>query len=403
MMMSLSFWYPLCNLFQPGVFWPAIAPYSPLMMLSFLTLLVYLRKRREYELPPAIKHSAVRWTVALLIVRSVSLVSHGIGLAFSEFMAFLPVYVYILVSLYLIKSPQDFIRFAWGAMLGGSFLVLYGIYAVHAGLRGAYGGLAGAYGNYENHNDYSFVVLQTMPFLYLARNARNGSFKNLLLSLMVGACIYGIFLSESRGGMLALVLQIVLIVKFKFSRKAQWIILPLVFVVGLGAISVQYARRAASSGSQYTADDAESSRFELWKAGLHMFEAYPMLGVGSRLFADYSKDYGELSHDQYGKNSHNTYIQLLAELGTVGALCFVMAILGIRRELRAKLPELEAFPVEWIRMATLISFYTILFRGILDAKDRDWSWILFAVFAAVCQAHRQKYQNPLPATLGSPG
>src|SRR5262249_41598550 len=131
-----------------------------------------------------------------------------------------------------------------------------------------------------------------------------------------------------------------------------------------------------------TEETAESSRYELWNAGKNMFLAYPIFGVGSRLFADYSKEYGELSHDQLGKNAHNTYIQVIATMGIFGAWCFYSMLAAIRREFRKKpAPDDPMWDTEWIRLSGLIVFYSMLFRAIFDAKDHDWSWFFMVVVA----------------------
>lgn len=394
-MASFSFWYPFWHFAQPGVLWSWLASFAPMTVFSIIVLTVFLAKRREYAYGDALKHPAIIWASILLLIRSITLMGSGLHAVLNEWIGFLPIYLFLLIGIQLIKSPIDLHRYTWGAMLGGAFLTLFGVYAYHTGLRAQYGGLAGAYGNYENHNDYSFIVLQTIPFIFLARESTSNAFKRLILLCLLMASCYGIFLSQSRGGMLALVLQFVLIAGFTLPRKKKLIVLPLVVALGVGAIAVQFHRRAETNGDSYTEEEAKSSRYELWHAGLNMFMHHPLFGVGSGQYPEYSQRYGELSADQFGKNAHNTYIEVIAETGMAGAICFISMLIAIYKELKLPISGASGGNIEWIRRATMISFLTLLFRAILDAKDLDWSWFFFAVIAASLGAHRQ-YVRRIP-------
>jgi O-antigen ligase len=379
---SLSFLYPLLHFMQIGVLLPQIGSLYPEQILSALILLRFLVTPRTVGRVEAFRHPALKWAIILQVfARGFSLVHTGVSQAVTEVIDWLPVTQYLVISLLVISSRQSLIRYISGVIVGSGFIILYGIVAVFAGWREDMGGLAGAYGNYENHNDYSFIIIQTLPFLYLIGRTKIGFLKNVLRITLMAACVFGMFLSRSRGGMLALVLEIVLIVCMTMEKKKRMFLLPLVVVLGVGMVAVQYARRA-ELGGDYTEATAESSRYELWTAGKNMFLAYPIFGVGSRLFADYSKQYGELSHDQLGKNAHNTYIQVIATMGIFGAWCFLSMLAAIRREFRKK-PSTDS-PLadnEWIRLSGLIVFYSMLFRAIFDAKDHDWCWFFMVVVA----------------------
>jgi O-antigen ligase len=379
---SLSFLYPLLHFMQIGVLFPQIGSLYPEQILSALIVLRFLMTPRTAGRREAFRHSALKWAIILQVfARGFSLVHTGVGQAVSEVIEWLPVSEYLIISLMVISSRESLVRYISGVIVGSGFIILYGIVAVFAGWREDMGGLAGAYGNYENHNDYSFIIIQTLPFIYLIGRTQVGFLKNALRVALMLACVLGIFMSRSRGGMLALVLEIVLIVWMTMEKKTRRFVLPLTILLGIGMISVQYARRA-ELGGDYTEATAESSRYELWTAGKNMFLAYPIFGVGSRLFADYSPEYGELSHDQLGKNAHNTYIQVLATMGLFGAWCFYSMLAAIHREFRKKLSADTALSEnEWIRLAGLIVFYSMLFRAIFDAKDHDWCWFFMVVVA----------------------
>ncbi len=401
-MFSLAFIYPLVFFVQPGVLWPQLAPFLPLQIVSALVFLTRIASRGDYPRKAAFSSKPFRWMLAFMAVQAVSVVGEGIGSVIGEIAYVGPLAQFVILSVLLTDSPQGLRRYLWGMSCGSLWIVFYGIYALHAGLRGDYGGLAGAYGNYENHNDYTFIIIQTLPFVYTLRSELTNRLGRLLMGVSVLACMYGTLLSQSRGGMIGLVLEILLIVMLTMPPRRRAVLLPIVVVMGLGAISYQYAIRAATNGDNYTAEDAENSRFELWKAGENMILAHPLIGIGNRRFGEKARDYGELSHDQIGKNSHNTYIEVAATDGLLGFFAFVKMLASIRREVKTPFESAEAKSMDKLRIACLIALYSIIFRAFLDAKDHDWSFYLFVVIAAAMAMHRRRY-DPAPEEHGMPG
>jgi O-antigen ligase len=86
------------------------------------------------------------------------------------------------------------------------------------------------------------------------------------------------------------------------------------------------------SAENYESDTTASHRILLWKAGMRMFPDYPILGVGPSNYAlirmtDYSQD------DPHPTPTvqHNTFVEALTELGSLGMLCFLALIVLLLR------------------------------------------------------------------------
>jgi len=249
---------------------------------------------------------------------------------------------------------------------------------------------------YENHNDYSFIIVQTLPFYFIYWRTETGFLRRLLLLAATLGSVMGIFMSLSRGGMMALVLEAGLIVLFTMTRRQQWILLPLVCLVGAGAISYQYVKRAQNQGDSYTAEDAESSRWELWQAGGNMIKTHPFLGVGSRSFGENATSYGEISHDNLGKNAHNTFIEAAATTGLIGLAALLMMLVQALRELRRKVVvEASAWELN-TRKATMVALITIIFRSLFDAKSWDWSYYVL-ITITIASAAMLKSRSAVPS------
>jgi len=398
----LSFAFPFANFFQPGVYWPQLAEYRPLLVIAVLALLMGVAGKATFRRMDGVAHPATRWLFAFLLVQTLSVYRDGFGAMADEFSFWLTYMMFVLVSLAVIRSPEHLRRYIWGMMLGSAWIVFVGIYDVLAGLATANGGRAGAYGMYENHNDYSFIIVQTLPFYFLYWRTESGFLRRLVLGTMAAASVLGIFMSLSRGGMMALVLEVVLIVMFTMERRTRLWVLPLVLLVGSAAISYQYIKRAQNQGDSYTAEDAESSRWELWQAGGAMIKAHPFLGIGSRRFGDDATSYGEISHDNLGKNAHNTFIEVAATTGIIGLVTFVATLVHSLKELRRPVGGVATRWEATTRQATLIALWTICFRSLFDAKSWDWSFYVLITIAAASAA-MLKNRRPAEPAVADPG
>jgi putative inorganic carbon (HCO3(-)) transporter len=378
----MSFLLPFMHFFQPGIFWPALAPYLPMLVLSLCALALGLARPSDYPRGAALAHPVFAWLVVFVLLQPLSQLHSGVASAMAG-LSFWGMYLlFVLVSIVLLANPLALQRYVYGMMAGSMVIVLFGICAVLFSWKEALGGRAGAYGMYENHNDYTFIIIQIVPFLYLFRRLAGGAAR-LLLGAALLACVAGVALSLSRGGMLALVLEAGLLVLIGMTGRKRLLWLPVLAIVGAMAIGYQWAKRAENQGG-YTAADAENSRFELWRAAATLVRDKPLLGVGSLRFAEYARFYGEISYDNRGKNTHNTFLEILTGTGLLGFFSFCALIVSLLRALHRRAPQHGPPVLDAARRATLVALYAILFRAMLDAKPHDWSFYVLCSIGLGC-------------------
>ena len=388
----MSFLYPFLTFLQPGILWPAMADLRPSILAALIGALVGFFMRPQYSRAEAFRSKAFIYLVAFVIAQALSVYYSGVMAMVEEFGFWYPFALFVVVSILLMPTVEALQRYVWGMICGGMVVIVYGIYGVShwGGYQGT--GRAGAYGMYENHNDYSFIIVQILPFVYMYWRQEQKALRRWFLMGSLIACAAGIAMSLSRGGMIALVVEAALIVLIGMEGRRRLWLLPVLAILGTGAIGYQYAKRAENQGGSYTVEDAESSRYELWKAGMNMVLDKPLLGVGSRRFPEYSSRYYELSHDQLGKVSHNTYIEVLSGSGLLGFAAFFLMGRHVIRELRRKPVRPPSAAIEATRKATLISIYTLLLRAFLDAKPHDWSFYTLLAIGIACYFLQREHE-----------
>jgi hypothetical protein len=142
--------------------------------------------------------------------------------------------------------------------------------------------------------------------------------------LLVGA---GLWLSASRAAMLGAAIVVVSFTIVLTRRHWSWqptAAVVALLVVGGGAFLTSYSRMA-SHGSSY---DAWVIREQLAMVGFQMARKAPAFGVGIGQFSTESAGLASPELRQYysAENAHNQFIQILGELGAVGAGLFVALI-----------------------------------------------------------------------------
>lgn len=167
--------------------------------------------------------------------------------------------------------------------------------------------------------------------------------------------------TASRGSFLSAIISSVLVFlfflfskKIKFSRKLFYFILLAVIVgVLIKVIEMQFPLQWERLNN-FDSGDMGSGRIDLWKVGIRDWWNSPLFGNGF--------GYARLAHN---KVTHNTYIQLLNEMGLVGfgiAISFFILILK------------KAYEFQKILFCTLLVIMIQIF--FLDAIDDRCLWVI---------------------------
>jgi O-antigen ligase len=162
-----------------------------------------------------------------------------------------------------------------------------------------------------------------------------------------GLCMVGVFLTQSRGGVIALFVVFVLAVVFAGRARAQILGVSLV----VASIAAIYLALLAPPHALGRLSDIRggggTGRTDLWAIATQVYKAHPILGIGLGNFTVVSANYAVLTDTDLPRADvvvsqrapvHNTYLEIAAELGTVGILLllglFGVVFEGTRRGVR---------------------------------------------------------------------
>lgn len=126
--------------------------------------------------------------------------------------------------------------------------------------------------------------------------------RNTMLVIVPGLVFgYGVFLTHSRGGTLALLVTLGGTFARRLSRRTT-IVLMIVLLAGVIALDFAGGRRLVTS-----ADESASERIVAWTEGIEMLKTSPLFGIGYAQFLDY-----------HTLTAHNAMVLCFAETGLIG-------------------------------------------------------------------------------------
>ena len=137
-----------------------------------------------------------------------------------------------------------------------------------------------------------------------------------------------LFLTQSRGAILAAVLSCLFVASFTFKRGWVIFICIISLIIFLFERGIWYSFINFITGG--TTISGIQGRIEIWSRAIYMLEDYPFTGIGMGLFgpvADTLYPFYEYS-TQTVEHAHNLFLQVGVDLGIPGMVAW-LAILGL--------------------------------------------------------------------------
>lgn len=156
-------------------------------------------------------------------------------------------------------------------------------------------------GIFSDPNDLALTFVIAIGILLPFVFGKSNLFTWGLASVLLGFLLYGIYITNSRGGLLALMATVYFFMVRK-TGKLFW-----GGIIGAGLAAIVLILGPSRAGNITTAEASAYSRVELWYQGLEMLKSNPVFGVGFDMFTDYLP-----------KTAHNSFVLAAAELGFVG-------------------------------------------------------------------------------------
>jgi O-antigen ligase len=194
-----------------------------------------------------------------------------------------------------------------------------------------------SWGFLSDPNDLAQAIVMALAMLFGAMVDRR-TLRNLVcIWLPAAILLYAVWLTRSRGGMLALGVMLA----YTMLKRTG----PIRAGIAVAGFAMAAIVTGSTGGRGYSASEASAGgRIDAWSEGLTMLSNHPVFGVG----------YGNFNeHHDY--TAHNSFVLAFAELGLVGYLFWLALLVLAFRELacarRISLPGSDE--ARWARVMQL--------------------------------------------------
>lgn len=155
-------------------------------------------------------------------------------------------------------------------------------------------------GEIHDPNDFAQLLVTVMPLTFLFWRSRKFAFNFFLVLIPLSVLFYGVFLTHSRGALLAMMAMVVVAVRPRIGTIPSAILAGALYAV---------AKVSQFAGDRTISVQAGSDRISLWGQGLQVFKGHPLFGVGFGRLPEYTDVH---------RTAHNSLVVCAAELGFLG-------------------------------------------------------------------------------------
>lgn len=224
--------------------------------------------------------------------------------------------------------------------------------------------------------------------IYLGLTSRR-IYRRILVYALVAFVTAASLLSGSRGGAMALVAGVVVLLVGSAGRRRLTVLVTLAGFAVLLMASIPYLPPEISSrylgiGQEISTGSMANRKF-IYREGIQSFNQRPTLGVGFLVFSVASRQHGGI-----GQAAHNDPLEVLLDLGLIGFAVYMAILCGIAGKAFAAPPESRPF-----MLALLVSYLVSGFSITLIGSKLPWA--VFGIIMAVGGFKRPAAQ---PRVLG---
>jgi hypothetical protein len=190
-----------------------------------------------------------------------------------------------------------------------------------------------------DENDAALALVVGFGFCFPMRSELKSGAGKIFGIVVLGLCLAGIVVTLSRGGFLGLVAVLFAVAYFS-GRILKTLGTILLFAI----LAIPFVPDKYVAEMNTISDPKESTRVQrlyMWRIGVQQWMSNPIFGVGAGNYPYRVADYEVTEFVQRanifnrsfaGRSVHSAYFQLLPELGTLGAIIFLLMAGGILKQ-----------------------------------------------------------------------
>jgi O-antigen ligase len=229
------------------------------------------------------------------------------------------------------------------------------------------------YGPYVNHNHYAGLMEMLAPIPLIVSLTRFTAPKVRAVAAAAAAVMVGtIFLSGSRGGMMAIIAELIVLAVMLVKQKrglrtavgiGVFLAIVVALVVWIGGADLSQRIATVGPGHSELSGDIRAS---INRDGVHMFLHRPIFGWGLGSFPIVYPQFRTFYTNFFVNEAHNDYLQLLIEMGALGFATMLWFVVTVYRRAIRKIGDWPGDVGGAMTLACLLGFSGILVHSAVD-------------------------------------
>ena len=230
------------------------------------------------------------------------------------------------------------------------------------------------YGPYVNHNHYAGLMemLVPVPLVFSLTRGAHGP-RKIMAGIAAALMASTIFLSGSRGGMFAFLVQVGVLaglVVWRQKNRKVTLALAIFLMVGVGLVLAlggsDLAERLATIHAETKTELSGGTRLDIDRDALKMFVHRPVLGWGLGVFPNVYPQFRSFHTNFFINEAHNDYLQLLVEVGGLGFAIMLWFLATLYRNATRKLKSWTEDTNGAVALAAMLGVTGILVHSLVD-------------------------------------
>lgn len=199
----------------------------------------------------------------------------------------------------------------------------------------------------------------------------------VVVFLLALACLG---LTYSRGAWLSFVVSIVLLSLNNWKRFA----LAMVFILGFVLLFAPGMFEARPSIGTFHEFLINNNRLLYWRGAVEIIKDYPLVGAGLNTYSRVRSQYEIM----WGGYPHNCYLQMLAEVGSLGFVAFLWMLFCLFKGALQSVKRMDILSLKVLFIGFVVGFAAFIFHAFWDTtfysvQLSSLMWVILGVIVSI--------------------
>jgi putative inorganic carbon (HCO3(-)) transporter len=253
----------------------------------------------------------------------------------------------------------------------------------------------------SHFNSWAGQLNLLLPFAFASALYGPTHFSKRLGAVVSVLALPALLFTQSRGGVIAFLgtaVVAILLISRSFKSRMKWLALIATLILSLTPLIIEYAPRLGGLEDE----GGGMTRLAIFAAGWGVFWSHPFIGVGYGNFRNLFAN--ALGVSMSNLDTHNQYLQLLAETGIAGLVAFMGLVVVTLREAHRQLRTGDATG-KIIGFSAITALASVLIHGLVDTmflQSPEYNatfWLIIALVVANSLRRPSLLSNPQLARI----